>query len=157
MADDSTLVPINFRYGEFWDVPRIFVVEHEGQLWLFDCPFSDELDDYPDEYAVYLLDPGTDLEGSWRDPLGFRATGGAYLHQRRHVRAHPSLEHQRGHIRPSTRVVRTAGVPVVGRRVVRRALLITDPRSRRSPAPQPSQLRALGASPRTCRHRGSDL
>ena len=43
------------RYGGFYDVPRTFMVSHEGQLFLFDSSFDDELDDYPDSYRVYLL------------------------------------------------------------------------------------------------------
>lgn len=55
------------RYRDFYDVPRIFVVSHEGRQFLFDCAFDDELDDYPDSYRVYLLPPvaDVDLEGSW--------------------------------------------------------------------------------------------
>jgi hypothetical protein len=49
----SEMVPI--RYLGFWDVPRNFLVRHDGELLLFDCPFSDELDDYPDVYSVYAL------------------------------------------------------------------------------------------------------
>ncbi len=44
------------RYREFYDFPRAFVVEHENDLLLFDCPFSDDLDDYPTEFTVYRVD-----------------------------------------------------------------------------------------------------
>src|SRR5947208_1459394 len=46
-------VPI--RYLGFWDVPRNFLVRHAGELYLFDCPFDEKLDDYPDAYTVYVL------------------------------------------------------------------------------------------------------
>ncbi|MBY0513589.1 MAG: hypothetical protein K2P78_06720 [Gemmataceae bacterium] len=49
----SDWVPI--RYLGFWDVPRNFLVRYAGELLLFDCPFSEALDDYPDTYAVYVL------------------------------------------------------------------------------------------------------
>lgn len=48
-----TWLPI--RYRGYWDVPRIFLVRHANNLYLFDCPFSEELDDYPDVFTVYLL------------------------------------------------------------------------------------------------------
>ncbi|HET6576320.1 MAG TPA: hypothetical protein VFG68_22150 [Fimbriiglobus sp.] len=46
-------VPI--RYRGFWDVPRIFLARFGGQLFLFDCPFSEALDDYPEVYTIYTL------------------------------------------------------------------------------------------------------
>lgn len=39
-------------YAGFYDVPRWFVVERAGVRYVFDCPFSDELDEYPSEYVV---------------------------------------------------------------------------------------------------------
>jgi hypothetical protein len=55
------------RYRDFYDLPRIFVTSYQGQFYLFDCPFDDELDDYPDSYRVYQLPALTEaeLEGSW--------------------------------------------------------------------------------------------
>jgi hypothetical protein len=47
--------PITYR--DFFDVPRAFVVERAGQLYFFDCPFSAEIDEYPNEYKVYELPP----------------------------------------------------------------------------------------------------
>ena len=57
----------DIRYRDFYDLPRIFITNYQGQLYLFDCPFDDELDDYPDSYHVYQLPALTeaDLEGSW--------------------------------------------------------------------------------------------
>jgi hypothetical protein len=49
----SEWLPI--RYLGFWDVPRNFLVRYQRELYLFDCPFREELDDYPDSYAVYVL------------------------------------------------------------------------------------------------------
>lgn len=42
-------------YRDFYDFPRMFVVEDSRSLFLFDCPFDDELDDYPRKYTVYEL------------------------------------------------------------------------------------------------------
>ena len=66
------------QYRDFYDVPRIFLVNHRGTLYLFDCPFYPALDEYPDIYRVFALpsDSCSDLSGSW-DDLASRAT--AYL------------------------------------------------------------------------------
>lgn len=60
---------IDIRYRDFWDVPRIFVLIIEGRLLLADCPFSDQLDDFPDFYSLYELDPAVTVsdEGSWEN------------------------------------------------------------------------------------------
>ena len=42
-------------YREFYDVPRMFVVERSGSLLLFDCPFDADLDAYPPQYSIYRL------------------------------------------------------------------------------------------------------
>jgi hypothetical protein len=49
----SQRVPIKYR--GFWDVPRIFLAYYEGQTFLFDCAFDEELDDYPETYKVFLM------------------------------------------------------------------------------------------------------
>jgi hypothetical protein len=61
----TAMIPINYR--DFWDVPRIFVTSYQGQQFLFDCPFNETAEDYPDRYAVYLMPSLTedDLQGSW--------------------------------------------------------------------------------------------
>jgi hypothetical protein len=43
------------KYRGFWDVPRIFLTRYKGQLFLFDCAFDEQLEDYPDTYEVFLL------------------------------------------------------------------------------------------------------
>jgi hypothetical protein len=62
---DTNWVPINYR--EVWDVPRIFFVAYRGELFLFDCPFDEETEDYPDLYHVYLMPSLSEQElaGSW--------------------------------------------------------------------------------------------
>jgi len=58
-------VPI--RYLGFWDVPRNFLVCYQGEQYLFDCPFSEELDDYPDHYTVYVLPElsSEEIDANW--------------------------------------------------------------------------------------------
>ena len=59
----------SIKYREFWDVPRIFFVENEGHLYLFDCLFDRDLEDYPDEYQIFVMPPlsEADFSGSWAD------------------------------------------------------------------------------------------
>jgi hypothetical protein len=45
------------RYREFYDIPRLFVIEQGGWFYCFDCRFDDSLDEYPSTYRVYHLDP----------------------------------------------------------------------------------------------------
>jgi hypothetical protein len=57
-------------YREFYDIPRAFVVERARTVYFFDCRFDDRIDEYPDRYRVYRLDPeltGNLSEGSWED------------------------------------------------------------------------------------------
>ena len=45
------------KYFGFADVPREIVVRYHDQLYLLDCPFDDELDDYAPTYQVWALTP----------------------------------------------------------------------------------------------------
>lgn len=51
-----SMLPIQYR--DFYDIPRAFIIEHEGRGYLFDCPFDVDLDDYPDHFQVYKVDLG---------------------------------------------------------------------------------------------------
>jgi hypothetical protein len=42
-------------YGDFYDLPHCIVVEREGVLYAFDCPFDDELDDHGADHDVLRL------------------------------------------------------------------------------------------------------
>ena len=68
----SNWTPIQYR--DFWDVPRIFLAHYHGVLWLFDCVFNENTEDYPDAYKVYLLPELSteELAGSW-DHLALKA------------------------------------------------------------------------------------
>ena len=54
-------------YADFWDVPRVFVVLDPDRPLLFDARFDDVLDEYRDEYEVYLLPelPTEEMKGKW--------------------------------------------------------------------------------------------
>jgi hypothetical protein len=79
-------------WSGWWDVPRFGVALIDGQPYYFDCPFSEELDDYPHEFLLWptrqdqLIDELASWEcwASWRrqydlgqDPGEFVDTSGA--------------------------------------------------------------------------------
>ena len=43
------------RYRDFWDVPRLLVVETGDRVLLLDSAFDDVLDEFSPEYSVYDL------------------------------------------------------------------------------------------------------
>jgi hypothetical protein len=45
----------------------MFFVRHQGQVLLFDCPFDEDTEDYPDDYRVYVMPEigELDLSASW--------------------------------------------------------------------------------------------
>src|SRR5205823_14845235 len=55
------------NYRDLCECPRLFLVSCDEDMFLFDCRFDDELDDYPGTYRVFLMpsDGKLDLEGSW--------------------------------------------------------------------------------------------
>jgi hypothetical protein len=50
---EPTWLPIAYR--DFYDVPRLVVVEWHGDLYLLDAPFNEDLDNYADVFTVYRL------------------------------------------------------------------------------------------------------
>lgn len=42
-------------YSGFYDFPLAFVANHEGKQYLFCRDFDEALDEYPDEYEVFVL------------------------------------------------------------------------------------------------------
>ena len=56
-------------YRDFYDVPRVFFVTHRDRGFLFDCSFSESVDDYSSEYDVYVMPclQDEDLAGSWEN------------------------------------------------------------------------------------------
>jgi hypothetical protein len=59
----------SIRYADFWDVPRVFALEHDDSLYVFYCPFDEQTDDYALRYTVYRI-PETTLssvsDGAWQ-------------------------------------------------------------------------------------------
>ena len=63
-----TEVWLSMEHRNFWDIPRMAVVRFEGETYVFDCPFSDELDEYPDFFTVYRIQRDVPPSGgSWLD------------------------------------------------------------------------------------------
>ena len=73
MASTTQSVPAGWlpiwQYRDFWDVPRMFLVETEGKLFLFDCPFDEEREDFSTTYQIYQVPAisEAELEGSWAE------------------------------------------------------------------------------------------
>lgn len=45
------------QYFQFWDFPRVLVIQRSGQTMLLNCPFDELLDDYSPTYRVWELEP----------------------------------------------------------------------------------------------------
>lgn len=58
----------DIQYRDFYDVPRIFVFRANDRVFLADCPFDEEIDDYLKFYTLFELPPDADrsLDGSWQ-------------------------------------------------------------------------------------------
>ena len=66
----------SIRYRDFYDVPRAFVVEKDGNRYFFTSEFDEAGDEYSDTYRVYRLTPDALLaEGAWDAP----SMGGALV------------------------------------------------------------------------------
>lgn len=44
-----------FRYGGFYDVPRCLSLRYRGRRFLLLSAFDEDIDEYPDEYSVYVV------------------------------------------------------------------------------------------------------
>ncbi len=44
-----------FEYRDFYDVPRLILVERAGKAILFDSPFDEDADEYSDVFRIYRL------------------------------------------------------------------------------------------------------
>ena len=60
---------VKIIYREFYDIPRVFIVNYNEKLFLFESEFLDKADDYSNQYKIYLLPKLTqdELNGSWVD------------------------------------------------------------------------------------------
>lgn len=63
-----TFVPITYR--DFFDVPRVFIAEWNGNSYVFDAPFDGTRDAYADSYVVFKVNGHIDLANMpdhWND------------------------------------------------------------------------------------------
>jgi len=51
----------DIKYFSFWDVPRTFAFEQAGKVYLLTSEFDDDLDEYPDDYEVFVVSGIGDL------------------------------------------------------------------------------------------------
>lgn len=68
MSDEEhnpAMVP--FKYGEFYDVPRLIVLKYKGHLFMLGSYFNEEEDEYDDFYRIILLPSSIEetLSNSW--------------------------------------------------------------------------------------------
>jgi hypothetical protein len=49
-----------FTYGGFYDVPRCLSLRYRGRRFLLQSAFDEGLDEYPMEYAVYIVPESAD-------------------------------------------------------------------------------------------------
>jgi hypothetical protein len=43
------------KYFSFWDVPRTFAFERGGNVYVLTSEFDADLDEYPDDYEVFVV------------------------------------------------------------------------------------------------------
>jgi len=65
---------VRFKYREFYDFPRLIVVECAGHLLLLDSGFDDEKDEYSDSYEVFELPANLEIPStdSWEGLISSR-------------------------------------------------------------------------------------
>ena len=67
------------KYFSFSDVPRTFAFEHAGKVYLLTSEFDDDLDEYPDDYEVFVVSGIGDLSvvSDWKsiEPLNKTRVG----------------------------------------------------------------------------------
>ena len=54
-------------YRDFYDVPRIFLLDYDDRYLLFDCCFDSNADEYSTSYEVFVLPKLSEqeLSGNW--------------------------------------------------------------------------------------------
>lgn len=63
----SSMVP--FKYGDFYDVPRLLMFRYKDRLFLLGSYFDEEKDDYEENYMIELLAPSAQqdiADPSWQ-------------------------------------------------------------------------------------------
>jgi hypothetical protein len=54
-SETHPVIMVPFKYGDFYDVPRLIVFRYKGHLLLLGSYFDEKQDDYQDSYSIYLL------------------------------------------------------------------------------------------------------
>ena len=62
--ENHNVIMMPFKYGEFYDVPRLIVLKYKGHIILLGSYFDEKQDEYDDFYSIYVLPPSTKVEVS---------------------------------------------------------------------------------------------
>jgi hypothetical protein len=74
-GDNTSMAWIPIQYRDFYDIPRAFIVEHQGALFFFDGSFDEKADEYREQFRVFRLGPESSKivqSDSW---VGLEKTG----------------------------------------------------------------------------------
>jgi hypothetical protein len=55
---------VPFKYGDFYDVPRLIVLKYKGRIIMLGSYFDEKKDEYEDSYSIYLLPSSINVEVS---------------------------------------------------------------------------------------------
>ena len=63
------------HYCNFHDIPRrMLLIDHDFLLWLFDCPFESDTDDFADRFDIYRTGHDTGVAKSMLESTCIPAT-----------------------------------------------------------------------------------
>lgn len=53
--ENHNAIMVPFKYGNFYDVPRLIVLKYKGHAIMLGSYFNENKDEYEDSYSIYLL------------------------------------------------------------------------------------------------------
>lgn len=59
---NHNIIMVPFKYGGFYDVPRLIVLKYKGHAILLGSYFDEKQNEYEDSYSIYVLPPSTKVE-----------------------------------------------------------------------------------------------
>jgi hypothetical protein len=84
------------KYFSFWDVPRTFAFERGGKVYVLTSEFDDDLDEYPDDYEVFVVSGIANLSvvSDWKsiEPLPRTSVGRVPVASVRFDKSHGNVE-----------------------------------------------------------------
>jgi hypothetical protein len=64
VSNENNVIMVPFKYGDFYDVPRLIVLKYKGRIIMLGSYFDEKKDEYEDSYSIYLLPSSTNVEVS---------------------------------------------------------------------------------------------